>query len=125
MDFDLQFQTSNATLKGFSLKNLFTHINLIRSSSFSIHEKTLRGLNPTAPIGMSMSFKKTCQRLTMLIKVIEPPTSVAPQPKVDLIELQLCFSPNKKKKIHCKFALLGGCSRYKHSWVDGLVGTSP
>jgi hypothetical protein len=23
------------------------------------------------------------------------------------------------------FALLGGCSRYEHSWVDGLVGTSP
>jgi hypothetical protein len=31
----------------------------------------------------------------MLIKVIEPPTSVAPQPKVDLIELQLFFSPNQ------------------------------
>jgi hypothetical protein len=31
----------------------------------------------------------------MLIKVIEPPTSVAPQPKVDLIKLQLFFSPNQ------------------------------
>jgi hypothetical protein len=29
----------------------------------------------------------------MLIKVIEPPTSVVPQPKVDLTQLQLFFHP--------------------------------
>ncbi len=73
---------------------------------------------------MSISFKTTCQRLTISIKVIEPPTSVAPQPKVDLTQVQLFFSPNQLFYFHCMFALLGGCSRYEHSWVDGLVGTS-
>jgi len=44
--------TSHMSLKGLSYPTLFVQINDVRSSSFSIFEKTLRGMAPTPHYGI-------------------------------------------------------------------------